>query len=172
MTGASCWWASAGGSPRFGAGLRPLLLLAALACGAPRSDPPDQLAPWLRADPRRCLLQRDLAEGMEVMARRCAEAFVRDNGYTAAPATEDSSRWVLEIGERADWPGVLALREGTLEPDASTVQCSARQCVVLFRLRRASLECAYRSVTMTQVFTRLRLEPGGIRNMRCAERRV
>lgn len=106
------------------------------------------------------------------MARRCAEAFVRENGYTVAPATDDSTRWVLEIGDRADWPRVLAQREGTLEPEASTVQCSARQCVVLFRLRRASLECAFRSVTMSQVFTRLRLEPGGIRNVRCAERRV
>ena len=106
------------------------------------------------------------------MARRCAEEFVRENGYTAAPASEDSTRWVLEVGERGPWPGVFALREGTLERQATTVQCSARQCVVLFRLRRASLHCAYRIVTMTQVFTRLRLEPGGIRNIRCGDRQA
>jgi hypothetical protein len=133
---------------------------------------PVHLAAWLRADPQRCLLQRDLAEGMESMARRCAEAFIRENGYTAEPATEDTTRWVLEVGERGPWPGVLALRGGTLEPEASTVQCSARQCVAFFRLRRDALGCAYRAVTMTQVFTRLRLERGGIRNVRCGDRAV
>lgn len=149
-----------------------MLLLAALACGAPRATPPTQLPAWLRADPQRCLLQRDLAEGMEDMARRCAEAFVRANGYTADPATADSTRWVLEVGERGPWPGVFAGREGTLEGEAATVQCSQRQCVVLFRARRSTLDCAYRVVTMTQVFTRLSLLPGGIRNVRCGDRRA
>lgn len=104
------------------------------------------------------------------MARRCAEAFVRENGYTAEPASEDTTRWVLEAGERRPWPRVLAFREGSLDRTAATSQCSARQCVVLFRLRRESLRCAYRAVTMTQVFTRLRLEPGGIHNVRCGDR--
>jgi len=106
------------------------------------------------------------------MARRCAEAFIRENGYTAEPATEDTTRWVLEVGERGPWPGVLALRGGTLEPQATSVQCSARQCVVLFRVRRDALGCSYRIVTMSQVFTRLRLERGGIRNVRCGDRAV
>jgi hypothetical protein len=47
-----------------------------------------------------------------------------------------------------------------------------RQCVVFFRARRAALSCAYRIVTMTQVFTKLRLEPGGIYDVRCDERRA
>ena len=49
------------------------------------------------------------------MARRCAEAFVRQNGYTDLPATEDSTRWVLEVGEQGAWPRVLASRGGSLE---------------------------------------------------------
>lgn len=130
------------------------------------------VAPWLRADPHRCLLVRDLGEGMEFMAKRCAEQFVQHNGYTDLPATEDSTRWVLEVGESGAWPGVLASRVGTLERLAATVQCSMRQCVVLFRLRRPVLSCAYRAVTMTQVFTKLRLEPGGMRDVRCGDRRV
>lgn len=130
------------------------------------------MAPWLRADPQRCLLQRDLSEGMEDMARRCAEAFVVANGYTEDPATADSTRWVLEIGERGPWSGVFALRGGTLEREASMVQCSSRECVVLFRVRRSALDCTYRIVTMTQVFTRLGLRPGGIRNQRCGDRVV
>ena len=175
MTGDFSWWASAGGSPRFrGAPSSPwpVLFLLTLACGAPRADPPTYIAPWLREDPQRCLLQRDLSESMERMAQRCAEEFVRENGYTPAPATGDSTRWVLETGEGGPWGGVLASREGTLDAEASTVQCSARQCVVLFRLRRRTLDCAYRLVTMSQVFTRLRLEPGGIRYADCGDRRA
>lgn len=106
------------------------------------------------------------------MARRCAETFVRHNGYTDLPAAEDSTRWVLEVGEAGAWPRVLASRLGSLEREATTVQCSMRQCIVFFRLRRTPLLCAYRLVTMTQVFTRLRLEPGGIHDMRCDERRA
>ena len=106
------------------------------------------------------------------MARRCAEAFVRHNGYTDLPATEDSTRWVLEPGENAAWPRVLASRVGSLERQASTVQCSMRQCVVFFRLRRNPLLCAYRIVTLTQVFTKLHLAPGGIHDVRCDERRA
>lgn len=109
---------------------------------------------------------------METMARRCAEQFVRENGYTMAPAADDSTRWVLEIGESPLWSRVLASREGTLEETASTTQCSMRQCIVLFRLRRQALACAYRAVTMTQVFTRLNLERGRISDMRCNERRA
>jgi hypothetical protein len=149
-----------------------LLLLAIPACGAPAVREPRQVAPWLREDPQRCLLTRDLREDMDAMARRCAEAFVRQNGYTDLPATEDSTRWVLEVGELGAWPRVLASRVGSLEREATTVQCSMRQCVVLFRVRRTPMVCAYRAVTMTQVFTKLRLEPGRIYDVRCDERRA
>jgi hypothetical protein len=107
---------------------------------------------------------------MDAMARRCAEEFVRQNGYTDLPATEDSTRWVLEEGELGAWPQVLASRVGSLEREAATTQCSMRQCLVLFRVRRAPFNCAYRVVTMTQVYTKLRLEPGGVYDMRCDER--
>jgi hypothetical protein len=148
------------------------LLVGALACGAP-SPPrvPANVAPWLRADPQRCLLRRDLREGMEVMARRCAERFVLENGYTDLPATDDSTRWVQEAGDRGAWPWVLSARNGTLDRTAATVQCSGRSCTVLFRAHRPALACVYRSVTMTQVFTRLQLEPGAIQDVRCYERR-
>jgi hypothetical protein len=142
------------------------------ACGAPTIKQPDQVAPWLREDPQRCLLSRDLREDMDAMARRCAEAFVRQNGYTDLPATEDSTRWVLEVGDLGTWSRVLASRGGSLEREAAATQCSMRQCVVLFRIRRTPLMCAYRIVTMSQVFTKLRLEPGGIHDVRCDERRA
>jgi hypothetical protein len=116
-------------------------------------------------------LTRDLGENMEAMARRCAELFVLQNGYTDLPAAEDSTRWVLEHGEVGTWPRVLAGRGGMLDREANAVQCSMRQCIVSFRLRRAPQLCAYRLVSMTQVFTEIRLEPGGVRDMRCNERR-
>ena len=59
-----------------------------------------------------------------------------------------------------------------LEAHATAVQCSRRECVVMFRLRRPIPQCAYRAVTLTQVFTRIQLVPGGIRDSRCGERRV
>ena len=155
--------------------MTPLLALAiaGVACGGTKSvDPPTHVAAWLRADPQRCLLVRDLSENMEAMARRCAEQFVRQNGYTLAPATDDSTRWVLEVGERGSWARVFALREGTLDEQASTTQCSVRQCVVLFRMRRQTIACAYRAVTMTQVFTRIRLEPGAVQDIRCTDRQA
>ncbi len=148
-----------------------LVMLGSLACGAPQRRPL-AVAPWLRADPRRCLLARDLSEGMEIMAKRCAELFVRQNGYTDEPATEDSTRWVYEGGEEGPWPRVLEGRGGTLEPDAISVQCSQRQCLVFFRLRRPVLSCAYRIVAMTQVYTRVRLVPGVVVDRRCGQRQT
>jgi hypothetical protein len=143
-----------------------LLLLGACAGHHDRAIP-RVVAAWLRADPRRCLLQRDLTEGMEIMAQHCAEQFVRENGYTDLPPVGDSTRWVYEVGETGPWPQVLATRGGSLARDASTVQCSLRECVVLFRLQHMALACAYRAVTMTQVFTRIQVTPGGIRDIRC-----
>jgi hypothetical protein len=149
-----------------------VLLVSALACGSPARGPaPSAVAPWLRSDPQRCLVPRDLSEGMEDMARHCAEAFVRENGYTELPAV-DSTRWVRESEDGGPWPRVLAARSGTLDREAATVQCSLRECVVLFRVRRPMLLCAFRAVTMTQVFTKIQLQPGGIRDARCGERRV
>jgi hypothetical protein len=149
-----------------------VLLASGLACGSPAARPvPVVVAPWLKSDPQRCLIPRDLSEGMEDMALRCAETFVRENGYTEL-AAEDSTRWVRESEDGGPWPRVLAARTGTLDREAATVQCSDHECVVLFRIRRPMLLCAFRAVTMTQVFTKIRLQPGGIRDVRCGERRV
>jgi hypothetical protein len=147
-------------------------LAAGTACAGRRPGVPQHLAQWLRADPQRCLLARDLGENMEAMARHCAELFVLENGYTDLPATDDSTRWVQEAGDRGPWPRVLAGRGGMLERAATTVQCSRRQCIVFFRSRRLPQDCAYRVVTMTQVYTRLQLEPQEVRELRCAERQA
>jgi hypothetical protein len=149
-----------------------LLFASGLACAGPtRHAPATHVAPWLRSDRQRCLIPRDLREGMEEMARRCAETFIRENGYTELPA-EDSTRWVREQDEAVAWPRILAMRSGTLDARASSVQCSMRECIVFFRVRRPMLLCAYRTVAMTQVFTKIHLVAGGIRDVRCNERRA
>jgi hypothetical protein len=147
-------------------------LTASAACAGRRAGVPDHLAEWLRTDPQRCLLARDLGENMEAMARRCAELFVLENGYTDLPATGDSTRWVMEAGDRGPWPRVLAGRGGMLQRTATMVQCSMHQCVVFFLSRRMPQYCAYRAVTMTQVFTRIQLEPQEVRDRRCTERQA
>jgi hypothetical protein len=106
------------------------------------------------------------------MARRCAELFVAENGYTDAPATDDSTRWVMQAGEEGDWSSVLASRIGMLDRSATAVQCSFHQCVVFFRARRQPQACTYRAVTMTQVYTRIQLAPVEVHELRCAERRA
>jgi len=109
---------------------------------------------------------------MEDQARRCAEEFVRANGYTDRPPTDDSTRWVRETDDRGPWPVVLAGRIGNLEWRAAGVQCSVRRCVVLFRLVRPTIACGFRIVTMTQVFTRITLHAGGLPDPHCGERRA
>lgn len=151
-----------------------LLLLLGAACGrapAPVAPAEARLAPWLRSDPQRCLIPRDLREGMDDMARRCAETFVRENGYTDV-TPEDSTRWVREQTDGAGWPRVLAARSGSLDAQAAAVQCSMRACTVLFRVRRPVLLCAFRAVTMTQVFTKIHLVPGGIADVSCQQRQA
>ena len=136
-----------------------LVLASTLACAIQSTGVPDNVPAWLRADPQRCLLPRDLGENMEAMARRCAELFVAENGYTDLPATDDSTRWVMEAGDQGPPLRVLADRIGMLDRAATAVQCSLRQCVVFFRARRQPQSCAYRAVTMTQVYTRIQLAP-------------
>jgi hypothetical protein len=149
-----------------------LVLASTSACAVQHTGVPENVPAWLRSDPQRCLLARDLGENMEAMARRCAELFVAENGYTDLPATDDSTRWVMEAGDEGPPLRVLADRIGMLDRAATAVQCSVRQCVVFFRARRQPQSCAYRAVTMTQVYTRIRLEPVEVHELRCAERRA
>src|SRR5262245_44766852 len=149
-----------------------LVLASTMACAVQHSGVPDDVPTWLREDPQRCLLPRDLGENMEAMARRCAELFVAENGYTDRPATDDSTRWVMEAGEQGPWLRVLAGRTGMLDQTATAVQCSVGQCVVFFRARRQPQACTYRAITMTQVYTRIQLEPIEVHELRCAERQA
>ena len=101
-----------------------LVLASTLACAVQSTGVPDDVPAWLRADPQRCLLPRDLGENRDAMARRCAELFVAENGYTDGPATDDSTRWVMEDGEQGPWLRVFAGRVGMLDKTATAVQAA------------------------------------------------
>ena len=75
----------------------------------------------LTADSIACAAPADGARLRQV-AKRCAEEFVRRQGYTSAPAAVDSSTAVYEFIEPANtWQGVLKWRHNTLSPDAIAI---------------------------------------------------
>ena len=141
---------------------------AAWLAAPPRGRRADAMpSPWLRADPQRCLIPRDLSEGME------------DDGAALRGGVRPGKRLYRGAGGGFDalgpgdretvGPGtrVLASRSGTLDPRprrCSAAGASASSCSAF--AARCSL-CAYRAVTMTQVFTKIQLPPGGIRDVRC-----
>lgn len=147
----------------------PVLLLAAGTGGCGPGVPPDQRPPpeWLRSDPRRCLFPRDLTENMEAHARRCAERFIAENGYTEGLNAIDTVRVVPEEGERAVTAAVFERRFGSLDPSARFVQCSDRHCFIFFEVRDPARRCQLRAVIMTWVFTRMHVRPGGVADPRC-----
>lgn len=104
------------------------------------------------------------------MARRCAEAFVRQNGYTEVRPSEDPLYWVAEPHERGRWQEILAARQGTLDERAESVICVRRECRVFFRTRGRPDECLLRAVTMNRVFADLHLLPGAVPSARCSRR--
>ena len=138
------------------------------ACGPGLPPESRELPEWLLNDPRRCTIPRDLSQKLETHARRCAEQFLAENGYTESPGSIDTTRLVAERGERAVTPRVLEGRYGTLEETATMVQCSGGDCYVFFELRDPSQPCRLRAVLMTWVFTRMRLRPGTITDHRCS----
>lgn len=145
-----------------------LLLLGLAGCGAGVQQDPAELAPWLRQDPRRCLLPRDLSQTMETHAARCAERFLAENGYTESVASLDTARVVAERGERSVTPAVLERRYATLDGGAAMVQCSRRECFVFFEVRERTRPCELRAVIMTWVFTQMRIRPGTLPDPRCS----
>lgn len=144
-----------------------LLVAGSAACGPGLPPESRELPLWLANDPHRCLIPRDLSQKLETHARRCAERFLAENGYTESLAAIDTSRIVGERGERTVTPAVLEQRFATLASEASMVQCSGGDCFIFFELRDRSRPCRLRAVLMTWVFTRMRMRPGTVVDHRC-----
>lgn len=137
-------------------------------CGPGLAPDSTETAEWLRNDPRRCLIPRDLSQKLETHAVRCAERFLAENGYTDEVAAIDPARLAVERGERDVTPGVLEQRFASLEAQAAMVQCSGRECFVFFGVRDVAQPCRLRAVLMTWVFTRMRVRPGTVADVRCS----
>lgn len=144
----------------------PAAILACAACG-PGAGATGVVPELFQRDPRRCVIPRDLTQRLETHAQRCAERFIAENGYTESVASIDTTRLVPERGERTVTPAVLELRYGMLAPEAAMVQCSGGECYVFFEVRHRDYPCRLRTVTMTHVFTRLRIRFGSIADLRC-----
>ena len=146
-------------------------LVAALlegGCGPGLVPDSSETVEWLRNDPRRCLIPRDLSQKLETHAVRCAERFLAENGYTEEVAAIDPARLAAERGERDVSAGVLEQRFASLEARAAMVQGSGRECFVFFGVRDVAQPCRLRAVLMTWVFTRMRVRPGTVADVRCA----
>ncbi len=107
---------------------------------------------------RQCSGARHTAESLVVYATRCAEEFVRRNGYTPAPPAPDTlllAEEAIEYGR--SWPERLRLRRATLDEQAVSAACSATGCGVTFRYLATASQCRFRLVTMTAEGAALRI---------------
>jgi hypothetical protein len=98
---------------------------------------------------RRCVVNRTPEESLGLYVKRCAEDFVTRNGYTSAPATNDSSQWAtesIEIG--SSWKEVLQWRHNTLRAQAVSAGCDSTGCAALFLSTDPKERCYWRVVTM------------------------
>ena len=100
----------------------------------------------------------------EPIAVRCAEDFVRRNGYTEAPV-DLSSPLAFEAIESIEWtdsiPRLLAERHASLEGKAAGICAGDRGApgyTVAFRRHTPTSAATGRAVTMSPQFTKLRME--------------
>jgi hypothetical protein len=106
--------------------------------------------------PNQCSLRRAETETSAGFARRCAEDFVKRNGYVA-----DS------------------LKQASLQPAAESVKCDSQACYATFHYADPRLACSLRLVTMTPAFSNVHVEhqdvtykPGSREAKKCARKRA
>ena len=122
------------------------LLLAGCGHGA-TSPEPAPLVRFAAADPRRCLPAVDAAPADTLVARACAEAFVRLNGYSPTLASRDTTLLARETFEVGSWPLLREKRRYSIEPKGVLSDCDASGCIVFFRRFVRSLGCLAASMS-------------------------
>lgn len=140
--------------------LFPLSLVLVAACaGHARSGPGSGVA--IR-DHRTCVYSGP-ALAADHQAVECAKVFVVLNGYTAVPATSDTSALAGESIEFGNsWQDVLQRRHGSLMPDPVGYCADSTGYVVGFRYAGDSTRTLGRGVTMTRHFEQLRVQHIGL----------
>ena len=132
----------------------PSLAILVLISSATFAEPPGT-----GTDARVCRLRGEQAEALDAVAKRCAEDFVRRNGYTRFEPTSDPSLLATEnIEFCSSWTECLKDRRGTLKPTAHSSSCSEDGCSVAFQYSDPSLTCQYRIVTMTRELTEMLMQ--------------
>ena len=121
------------------------------AASTPPLAGPDSIA-------RRCRIAIDRAQPPASLASRCAEEFVRRNGYTDVGPSPDSTSWATETFE-LPWESIAALmraRHNLLESHAAVV-CDGlapadRGFTVVFRYRGDTSGTRGRAVVMGRTY--------------------
>ena len=147
------------------------LLASATACSLSQREQHETLALASWPTPRACPVQPASGVGAaEQQAVLCAEAFVRRNGYTVAPPTNDTAQIASESIELAEsFADLFQQRRGKLQPTAYGVCRGSgwRGYTVVFPYRpegyrdgvaQAELRTGARAVTMDSAYRDLRVE--------------
>jgi hypothetical protein len=130
-----------------------LAQLAGCAGGKASSPRPEAPVTFAAADPRACLVAQGTAPAVPAVVQACAEAFVRNNGYTPARAPRDTTLLVRESFEIGSWDLLVDKRRYTVEPKAALTECDASGCIVFFRRFVRSAGCL--AVVMSREYDRL-----------------
>ena len=129
-------------------GVRLMVVALAESCAA-SERPKDMQTAIVLHDDRDCRLDRAKDESSECFAVRCAEDFVRRNGYTLDPATGPI------VDEAIESPTVQE-RKGMLEKSAVGYKAYPPGHIVVFKLSSSSSELG-RGVSMSREFGDLRV---------------
>jgi hypothetical protein len=108
-------------------------------------------------EPRTCVLNRPRDEADTTYARRCAEAFIAQNGYTSATGVVDTSLVVPEFLDMGGVEDILEHRHGQLEPRAESAGPGLDGWGVGFRYASDPSGCTLRVVLMKSDFTGMRM---------------
>jgi hypothetical protein len=136
--------------------------VALLGCeGRAARTPPGEQS-LVRIDRTRCVPSSRLEGPREAVAISCAEAFVARNGYTDAPAVDDTAQLALESIEfEQSLPELRARRRNTLESlgyGVCPLGAAGPGLAVVFRYIGDTLRRTGRAVTMTADFDSLRVQ--------------
>jgi len=108
-----------------------------------------------------CELGISHAPSQPAIALGCADGFVKDNGYTTAAPTSDSTRLVPEFMEAGStWSEVLAYRHATLVAGTGSPFCGdlrgTEGCMVSYE-QAGTRGCRLRAVLMTSDYRALHM---------------
>jgi len=110
---------------------------------------------------RSCPPSWDAEPSLLRAAVRCAEDFVRRNGYTIEPPLPDTALLAPENATAwTGWHAELKRRRSRLDPHAVAASCDERRCRVYFEHADPSHRCRFQEVFLNAAGSGLRVLPG------------